>query len=119
MPHTAFRADVAGPGFALSDAAFAARRAEWESPRSYAQTQALARDARAAGMVLIRYRSVRDPQHRPCLAVLSPKAFRTRSPLEQHTWLIKVTRKEVLAEADFGARRIAFEPTQLGLPHAK
>ena len=119
VPHTAFRADVAGPGFALSDAAFAARRAEWESPRSYAQTQALARDARAAGMVLIRYRSVRDPQHRPCLAVLSPKAFRTRSPLEQHTWLIKVTRKEVLAEADFGARRIAFEPTQLGLPHAE
>src|SRR5690606_18462669 len=55
VPHTAFRADVAGPGFALSDAAFAARRAEWESPRSYAQTQALARDARAAGMVLIRY----------------------------------------------------------------
>jgi len=116
VPHTAFRADVAGPGFALTDAAFAPRRADWENPASYAHTQALARDARGAGIALIRYRSVRDPQHRSCLAVLSPKAFRVRAPLEQHTWLVKVTRRLVLAEADFGARRIAFEPVQLGLP---
>lgn len=118
VPHTAFRADVAGPGFALTDAAFAPCRADWENPASYVQTQALARDARSAGVALIRYRSVRDPQHRSCLAVLSPNAFRVRAPLEQHTWLVKVTRRLVLAEADFGARRIAFEPQQLGLPAA-
>lgn len=116
VPHTAFRADVAGPGIALTDAAFATRRAEWENPASYAATQALARAARGAGIALIRYRSVRDPQHRFCLAVLSPKAFRARAPLEQHTWLVKVSRRLVLAEADLGARRLAFEPKQLGLP---
>jgi hypothetical protein len=116
VPHTAFRADVAGPGFALTDAAFAPQRAQWENPVSYEATQALARDARDAGIALIRYRSVRDPQHRFCIAVLSPEAFRARAPLEQHTWLVKVTRRLVLAEADLGAQRMAFEPRQLGLP---
>jgi hypothetical protein len=118
VPHTAFRADVAGPGFALTDAPFAARRAEWEDPSSYASTQALARAAREAGIALIRYRSVRDPQHRACLAVLSATAFRSKAPLEQHTWLVKVTRKRVITEADLGARRMAFEPAQLGLATA-
>ncbi|RYD15997.1 MAG: RES domain-containing protein [Lysobacteraceae bacterium] len=118
VPHTAFRADVAGTGFALTDAPFAPRRADWEDPSSYAATQALARGAREAGIALIRYRSVRDPQHRACLAVLSANAFRSKAPLEQHTWLVKVTRKRVIAEADLGARRMAFEPAQLGLPAA-
>lgn len=118
VPHTAFRADVGGPGIVLTDAPFASRRTEWEDPMSYAATQALARDARDAGIVLVRYRSVRDPQHRPCLAVLSAKAFRAKAPLEQHTWLVKVTRRQVLAEADFGAQRVSFEPQQLGLPAA-
>jgi hypothetical protein len=114
VPHTAFRAEVAGTALALTDVAFARRRAQWEDPASYIATQALARAARAAGIALIRYRSVRDPQHRACTAVLTPKAFRRSEPLEQHGWLIKVTRARVLAETQSGAERIAFEATELG-----
>jgi len=114
VPHTAFRADVGGSALVLTDAAFARRRTQWEDPASYAATQALARGAREAGIALIRYRSVRDPQHGSCVAVLTPKAFRRDEPLEQHGWLIKVTRERVLAEARLGAERVAFEARDLG-----
>ena len=114
VPHTVFRAEVAGPALVLTDAAFARRRAQWEDPASYVATQALARAARHSGVALIRYRSVRDPQHRACTAVLTPKAFRAHDPLEQQGWLIKVTRARVRAETRNGAERIAFEAVDLG-----
>jgi hypothetical protein len=114
VPHTVFRAEVGGSALVLTDAAFASRRAHWEDPHSYVATQALAQRARAAGIALIRYRSVRDPQHRSCVAVLTPKAFRLGEPLEQHGWLVKVTRARVLAETQSGAERIAFEAAELG-----
>ena len=116
VPHTAFRASVGGMAVVLGEEPFARDRALWESPHSYVATQALARAARAAPLALIRYRSVRDPRHRACVAVLTPTAFRKNEPLEQHTWLIKVTRERVLAEAGLGAERIAFEADELGLP---
>lgn len=115
VPHTVFRAEVAGPALVLTDVVFARRRAQWEDPASYVMTQALARAARAAGITLIRYRSVRDPQHRACTAVLAPKAFRSHEPLEQHGWLIKATRARVLAETRSGAERLAFEASALGI----
>jgi hypothetical protein len=115
VPHTAFRASVGGSAIVLTDAPFAGERAAWEDPRSYVATQALARGVREAGVALIRYRSVRDPQHRTCVAVLTPNAFRRREPLEQHGWLIKVSRTRVLAEAASGAERIMFEAAQLGM----
>ena len=119
VPHTAFRASVAGSAIVLSQPPFDRQRRQWEDSASYDATQALARIARQAGIALIRYRSVRDPGHRAALAVLTPKAFRKTAPLEQHTWLIKVGRAQVLAEADLGRERLAFSPEALGLPGAK
>ena len=72
-------------------------------------------EARAGGLALIRYRSVRDPAHRPAVAVLTPKAFRKTAPLEQRSWLLKVGRHQVLAEADLGGERLAFDPAMLGI----
>jgi len=118
VPHTVFRAEVAGSAWVLTDAAFARRRAQWEDPASYVATQALARNAREAGVALIRYRSVRDPGRGSCVAVLTPKAFRRAEPIEQHGWLIKVTRERVLAETGLGAERIAFEAGELGFARA-
>ena len=115
VPHTAFRASVAGSAIVLQQAPFDAQRRQWEDPSSYAATQPLARAARAAGIAMIRYRSVRDPEHRAALAVLTPTAFRKSAPLEQHTWLIKVGRAHVLAEADLGRERLEFTPDMLGL----
>lgn len=118
VPHTAIRASVAGAALVLTDALFQSRSADWENPLSYVATQAFAREARLLGAALIRYRSVRDPQHRPCVAVLTPKAFRGSEPLEQQTWLIKVTRERVLAETNLGADRIAFDAADVGAPPA-
>ena len=114
VAHTALRAHVAGNAWALNAPPFARHRAQWENPVDYAATQRLARDARAAGIVLIRYRSVRDAEHRACFAVLTPKAFRTSTPLEQHAWRMQVTRKRVLAESADGTQRLAFEAGELG-----
>ena len=118
VPHTAFRASIGGSAIALADAPFAAVRARWEDPASYRATQALAQAARAAGVAIIRYRSVRDPRHRACHAVLEPKAFRQSTPLEQHTWWLKVARTQVLAETGHGSERLAFDPVELGMPAA-
>lgn len=115
VPHTAFRASVGGTALVLGTPPFARLHKRWEDPASYVQTQALARVAREAGVALIRYRSVRDPAHRTCTAVLTPKAFRKSGPLEQHTWLLKVSRTRVLAEANLGAERIAFDAPELGM----
>ncbi len=115
VAHTALRASVAGSAVVLADMPFARQRGHLEDPDSYGASQAFARVARDATIAMIRYRSVRDPAHRPCVAVLTPAAFRQGEPLEQHTWLIKVSRTQVLAETNFGAEHIAFEPTALGL----
>jgi hypothetical protein len=116
VPHTAFRASVAGSAIVLQQAPFDRQRKQWEDPVSYEATQALARTARSAGVALIRYRSVRDPPHRAAIAVLTPAAFRKSAPLEQQVWLIKVGRAQVLAETNLGGERLAFAPQELGLP---
>ena len=116
VPHTAFRASIAGTAIVLQQSPFDRQHKQWEDPASYEATQPLARTARDAGVALIRYRSVRDPQHRAAVAVLTPVAFRKTAPLEQHVWLIKVARAQVLAETDLGGERLAFAPEALGLP---
>jgi len=116
VPHTAFRASIGGTGIVLSQPPFDRHRKEWEDPRNYDATQALARSAREAGLSLIRYRSVRDPEHRAAVAVLTPKAFRKSEPLEQNTWLIKVSRERVLAEAGISGERLAFDAADVGAP---
>lgn len=61
-------------------------RAIWTSPADYSPCQDLADAARAGGIEAIRYQSVRDPEHRANVAVLSPKAFAARSPRRLQTW---------------------------------
>ncbi len=113
VPHTAFRASVGGSAIVLTQPPLNRQRRQWEDPASYLATQGLAHAAREAGIVLIRYRSVRDPQHRDAWAVLDARAFRQAQPLEQHTWLIKVTRERVLAEAGVSGERLAFAAAEV------
>lgn len=115
VPHTAFRASVGGIAISLARPPFDRQHRQWEDPASYVATQALARVAREASVAMIRYRSVRDPEHREAVAVLTPKAFRNAEPIERCTWLIKVGRAQVLAESDLGRERLSFEPSMLGL----
>lgn len=61
-------------------------RAIWTSPADYGPCQDLADAARAGGIEALRYQSVRDPEHRANVVVLSPKAFAARSPRRLQTW---------------------------------
>ncbi len=96
VPHTAFKAAVRSrAALDLTRAPFACERALWTHPSSYHDTQALAAAARAAGIALIRYESVRDPQHAACAAVLDPAAFGRGKPHALETWFIAAARTRV------------------------
>ena len=101
VPHTAFRAHVrTRAALDLTRAPFAAEHARWSSPVSYVHTQQLATAARAAAIELIRYQSVRDPQHAACAAVLDPVIFGRSKPRAQQTWFIAAARERVRCALD-------------------
>lgn len=58
------------------------------SPQDYSSGQAFGEKAREGGIELIRYSSVRDPLHRPNVAVLTPAAFAKAEPADRQTWRI-------------------------------
>jgi len=101
VPHTAFRAAVRTTAACdLTAEPFAAQRATWTTRTDYEPTQAFAAVARAARIELIRYESVRDPQHAACAAVLDPKAFSRTRPRAQETWFIAASRTRVRCARD-------------------
>lgn len=63
-------------------------RIRWTDPADYSFTQALADAARAGGIDVIRYESVRDPERGPNLALLRPQVFAHPAPLSQQTWYL-------------------------------
>ena len=115
VPHTAFRAAVrTTAALDLTAAPFSREHATWTARTSYAATQALAHSARAAHLELIRYESVRDPEHAACAAVLSPAAFGQGKPRGQHTWFIAAARVRVrCAREERGGPTWEFTASQL------
>ena len=90
----------------LEKSPFARDARRWQDPGHYVATQALGKAARTAGVGLIRYRSVRDPEPGRCGAVLRPDAFSSPKPIgPAHTWLLTVTRSFATWQRD----REAFE----------
>ena len=70
----------------------AANRAAWTHPSDYRDTQALAEQARKAGINTIRYESVRDPGGF-CLALLTPEPFKAVPEAyrnNQQTWTLLI-----------------------------
>jgi hypothetical protein len=94
-PQSVFRVRLRGESLDLRTPPFAAARTTWTDPGDYAGCQALARLAREAGIAIVRYESVRDPQHAGCGAVLSVDAFAAPEPTELQTWLLEVSRDRV------------------------
>lgn len=72
-------------------------RARWTDPRDYTHTQALAETAREATVEIIRYESVRDPQHGANVALLNPAAFAQPRPVREQSWHLMVRPQEVSA----------------------
>ena len=101
VPHTAFRAAVrTAAAVDLTLEPLARERSVWTHRVSYQGTQALAALARQAHIQLIRYESVRDPEHAACAAVLDPAAFGRGKPHSQHTWFIAASRARVRCAQD-------------------
>lgn len=115
VPHTAFRARVRSTrALDLTASPLVRDEPQWGDPDSYQATQQLAALARAAQLELIRYRSVRDPQHAACAAVLTPAAFGRGAPHDLQTWFIAATRARVrCAREAAGADSFEFDATQL------
>lgn len=94
VPHTLFQARARGSTVDLRVAPFRRDNTDWNSPTDYAPCQALARAARTAQVRIIRYRSVRDPQHGGAAAVLDPEAFyATGGVRRRQTWFLTVDRE--------------------------
>ena len=106
---TVFKVKVATTGIDLRDKPFVRDAVNWTDPGHYAPCQRLARTARACEIGVIRYQSVRDPDHAGCGAVLAPGAFAKPAPVEQQTWMLSVFRERVVWQRTQIVRREAFE----------
>lgn len=93
---TVFRVKVGGDTVDLREPPFARDAVDWTSPDDYSACQRFARVAREAGIEVIRYRSVRDPESGGCAAVMTPSAFARPVPIEQQTWVLSVFRERVV-----------------------
>jgi hypothetical protein len=115
VPHTAFRAAVRSrAALDLTLAPLVRERAAWTHSASCASTQALAAAAREARIDIIRYESVRDPEHAACAAVLDPRVFGAGQPHALETWFIAAARSRVrCALQGSDEPRFEFSATQL------
>lgn len=92
VPHTVFQALARGATIDLRTGPFDVDRGDWTDSDDYAACQSLARSARAGGVAIIRYESVRDPAHGGCGAVLTPAAFSRGRVRRRQTWFLSVDR---------------------------
>jgi hypothetical protein len=100
VAHTVFQVRVHRAGVDLRKKPFLRDARKWTSPSDYSATQAFGAVARKAGAALIRYESVRDPQHGGCVAVLRPDAFSPHKPLTAQTWFLTVNRRASIWRRD-------------------
>lgn len=94
VPHTIFQAVVNAVTVDLRSRPFRRDNPFWNDPVDYSTCQDFARVARAAQVQLIRYRSVRDPQHGGAGAVLDAAAFfDSIGVARRQTWFLTVDRQ--------------------------
>ena len=94
VPHTVFQAVARGDSIDLRMEPFVRDESTWTDSDDYLGCQALARTARKAEMQIIRYASVRDPEHGGCGAVLDCRAFLgTGAVRQRQSWFLTVDRQ--------------------------
>lgn len=93
-----------------------AGRALWTHPEDYGPCQRLAARARLLDAQLIRYESVRDPEHGINAALFDPGAFRKPVPTSEQTWHLRLAGTKLTAFAALPSReRFDFTFEQFGL----
>jgi hypothetical protein len=81
----------------------------WANLTDYSDCQALEEMARAEGVEIILYRSVRDPDSRVNAAMLSCRAFAAKKPKQLKSWKLWFNERGVHAIEEFGAARFTVE----------
>ncbi|ODM44452.1 RES domain-containing protein [Cereibacter sphaeroides] len=107
--YTAFSVKVATPlSLDLTSGKLARDAMHWTHLTDYAPCQELADTARATGVEVIRYRSVRDPAEGANLAVLTCHAFAARDHAERQTWHIRIGSGGAQVRREFPRHRMEF-----------
>jgi hypothetical protein len=107
--YTAFAAEYAtARSVDLTSPPFDSRAALWMHPVDYAPCQMLAEMARDADIELIRYASVRDPEHHANLAILTCRAFAQSEPVAHETWRVLLGGNGARAVCELPRRRLDF-----------
>ena len=110
--YTAFAAEFATTrAVDLTLPPFDARAARWMHPTDYEPCQKLAEIAREAHIELIRYASVRDPQHHANVALLSCRAFAHHEPVAHQTWQLLFGSNGARAVCELPRRMLDFDRT--------
>ena len=108
LEHTAFTVQVsAARALDLTAPPLDRDDAMWSHPTDYTACHDLADSARQAGVEVIRYRSVRDPQRGMNLAVLIPTVF-VSAPESPQSWSLFVTARAVQAFCEMPRASIEF-----------
>jgi RES domain-containing protein len=107
--HTAFAVEYAtARGIDLTRAPLVADRIHWTHPTDYSTCLDLADACRAADIEAIRYESVRDPESRANIALLTCRAFTQSDTVDRQTWRLHFSSSGVRAICEFPARTIPF-----------
>jgi hypothetical protein len=111
LEHTAFSVQIsAARVLDLTAPPLDRDEATWSQLTDYSACLDLADSARQAGIEVIRYRSVRDPQRGINLAVLTPAVF-VSPPLSPQSWSLFVTPRAVQAFREMPPTSIEFTLT--------
>ncbi len=109
LEFTAFEARYATThALDLTAAPFAEHDSQWAHPTDYSACLDLADAALKAGIDLIRYRSVRDPQGGANVALLSCACFAMPNPVRTTTWRLHLSNYGVNAICDYPDTRLGF-----------
>lgn len=93
----------------LDRAPLDASRDDWAHVSDYEPCQRLAEAARTAAVDVLLSPSVRDPQHRPNIAVLTCRAFAAPAPVERQTWRLALSSTGARAVSVFSGDRAEFD----------
>jgi hypothetical protein len=108
--YTAFSAEYATEkSIDLTKGQYAAHKARWMHMTDYIACQAFADVARAAEIEIVRYASVRDPQHGINLALLTCRAFAKPKPIDRQTWHIRLSETGVQAICEAPRSGLTFD----------
>jgi hypothetical protein len=92
----------------LTTPPFASRADVWMHLWEYAPCQSFADVARESGIELLRYASVRDPEHRESVAVMALRVFKTTAPARLQSWRFLMKADRVIAFCESPSLRREF-----------